>query len=84
MTRIDAHLDAMLRHLVAAYYESLHGRAARTDVARALDMVEEHLNEPSSHPGHARPRPADGGPSSDECAERDLRPECPGRFTGTL
>jgi CBS domain-containing protein len=45
MTRTDTHLDAMLRHLGAAYYESLHGRAARSDVARALDTVEEHLGE---------------------------------------
>jgi len=45
MTRADTHLDAMLRHLGAAYYESLHGRAARSDVARALDTVEEHLGE---------------------------------------
>ena len=45
MTRADAHLDAMLRHLGAAYYESLHGRAARSDVARALDTVEEHFGE---------------------------------------
>ena len=45
MTRADTHLDAMLRHLGAAYYESLHGRAARSDVARALDPVEEHLGE---------------------------------------
>jgi len=46
MTRTDTHLDAMLRHLGAAYYESLHGRAVRSDVARALDTVEEHLGEP--------------------------------------
>ena len=45
MTRTDTHLDAMLRHLGAAYYESLHGRAARSDVTRALDTVEEHLGE---------------------------------------
>ena len=54
MARTDVHLDAMLRHLGAAYYESLHGRANRTDVARALDTVEEHLNEPAQHPGPAR------------------------------
>jgi CBS domain-containing protein len=47
MTRTDIHLDAMLRHLGAAYYDSLHGRATRTDVARALDTVEEHLVEQS-------------------------------------
>ncbi len=54
MARTDIYLDAMLRHLGAAYYESLHGRATRTDVTRALDTVEEHLNEHSSHPGPAR------------------------------
>ena len=42
MTRRDAHLDAMLRHLGAAYYESQHGRASNADVTRALDAVEEH------------------------------------------
>ena len=56
MTRTDTHLDAMLRHLGAAYYESLHGRATRSDVARALDTVEEHLNEQS-------PQSAPPGPS---------------------
>jgi CBS domain-containing protein len=64
MARTDIYLDAMLRHLGAAYYESLHGRATRTDVARALDTVEEHLNEQPSHPGPARvahPRPAKQG-----------------------
>ena len=54
MARTDVHFDAMLRHLGAAYYESLHGRATRTDVVRALDTVEDHLNEPSQHPGPAR------------------------------
>ena len=62
MARTDIYLDAMLRHLGAAYYESLHGRATRTDVARALDTVEEHLNEQPSHPAPAhapaRPHPA--------------------------
>ena len=64
MARTDMYLDAMLRHLGAVYYESLHGRATRTDVARALDPVEEQLNERSSHPGPARvarPRPASKG-----------------------
>jgi CBS domain-containing protein len=45
MPRTDIHLDATLRHLGAAYYESLHGRATRADVARALDTVEEHFAE---------------------------------------
>lgn len=45
MARTDIHLDAMLRHLGAAYYESLHGRAAHSDVTRALATVEEHMRE---------------------------------------
>ncbi len=59
MNRRDAHLDGMLRHLGAAYYDSLHGRAARTDVRRALDSVAEHLDEkPVDHPAQARPAAA--------------------------
>ena len=45
MTREDKHLDAMLRHLGAAYYDSLHGRAAAGDVSRALDQVAGHIGE---------------------------------------
>ena len=62
MARTDIHLDAMLRHLGAAYYESLHGRATRSDVTRALDTVEEHLGElapgPSAARAPAHPHPA--------------------------
>jgi CBS domain-containing protein len=57
MARSDIYLDAMLRHLGAAYYESLHGRANRSDVARAMDTVEEHLNEQAPHPAPAHPQP---------------------------
>ena len=38
MTRRDAYLDAMLRELGAAYYDSLHGKADKADVARALGV----------------------------------------------
>ena len=70
MPRTDIHLDAMLRHLGAAYYESLHGRATNADVTRALDTVEEHLNESGSGSSrgsahtdreHRAAREADGG-----------------------
>jgi CBS domain-containing protein len=54
MSRNDVHLDAMLRHLGAAYYDSLHGRAAHADVARALDSVADHLGEEfPKHPAAA-------------------------------
>ena len=73
MARTDIHFDAMLRHLGAAYYESLHGRATRADVTRALDTVAEHLHEqaPSplparaggaQHPAAAHPAHHDGKP----------------------
>jgi CBS domain-containing protein len=61
MARTDIHLDAMLRHLGAAYYENLHGRATRSDVTRALDTVEDHLHEVSSHAARARPHQAHQG-----------------------
>jgi CBS domain-containing protein len=50
MSRNDAHLDGMLRHLGAAYYDSMYGRAAQADVARALDSVADHLGE--EYPRH--------------------------------
>ncbi|MGO9191372.1 MAG: CBS domain-containing protein, partial [Streptosporangiaceae bacterium] len=75
MSRTDEYLDAMLRHLGAAYYESLHGRAARSDVARALDTVEEHLKEPQTRPAArspGSPHPAHhvGGPRHSRWARR--------------
>jgi CBS domain-containing protein len=50
MNRRDAHLDAMLRHLGAAYYDSLHGKAAPSDVARALDSVAGQMSEEPTEP----------------------------------
>jgi CBS domain-containing protein len=61
MTRTDTHLDATLRHLGAAYYDSLHGRATRVDVARALDTVAEQLNEHSEAGKVPAPRQAPSG-----------------------
>ena len=45
MARTDTHMDGMLRHLGAAYYDSLHGRATKADVDRAVGSVAERLNE---------------------------------------
>ena len=59
MARTDVHLDAMLRHLGAAYYDSLHGRAARPDVTRALEAVEEQIKARSGR-RPAGPRPPVG------------------------
>jgi CBS domain-containing protein len=71
MARTDVHLDAMLRHLGAAYYESLHGRATRSDVNRALDTVEEHLHEQAAaHPARPAPVRHDDGPRHRRWARR--------------
>ena len=45
MSRRDMYLAAVLRHLGASYYDSLHGRAAPADVTRAVDQVAERLGE---------------------------------------
>jgi CBS domain-containing protein len=45
MARKDVHLDAMLRHLGAAYYDSLHGRATLPDVTRAVNRVAVEMGE---------------------------------------
>jgi CBS domain-containing protein len=51
--RRDDHLDAMLRHVGAAYYDSLHGRATKADVARAVHSYEDGVGEqPGHHPAH--------------------------------
>jgi CBS domain-containing protein len=66
MPHTDSHLDAMLRHLGAAYYDSLHGRATGSDVTRALETVEAQLDEGGSgHPGAAA-RSFDGFQAVDE------------------
>jgi CBS domain-containing protein len=41
MSRREDHFDAMLRHLGAAYYQTLKGKATPSDVATALDSVEQ-------------------------------------------
>ncbi len=41
MSRREDHFDAMLRHLGAAYYQTLKGQATPSDVAAALDSVEQ-------------------------------------------
>lgn len=40
MSRRDQHLDALLMELGAAYYQTLHGDAAASDVAHAVASVE--------------------------------------------
>jgi CBS domain-containing protein len=63
MNHTDKYLDAMLRHLGAAYYDSLHGRAASGDVERAVEAVAGRMGETqtqqpaASHTGGHSARP---------------------------
>jgi CBS domain-containing protein len=57
MSRRDMQVDGMLRHLGAAYYDTLHGRAGPADVARALDRVAEKMGE---QPEDGTSLPSDG------------------------
>jgi len=41
MSRRDVHLDAMLRHLGAAYYQTVRGQGGVLEVERALESVED-------------------------------------------
>jgi CBS domain-containing protein len=58
MTRRDAHLDAMLRNLGAAYYHTTQGTARAADVTRALESVAEE--ERRINGGEPVPPPARG------------------------
>jgi len=51
MSRREMHLDAMLRHLGAAYYDSLSGRTARGEVRRAVAQVASELGDESAAHG---------------------------------
>jgi CBS-domain-containing membrane protein len=52
MSRREAHFDAMLRHLGAAYYQTLQGRATAADVARAVDAVTAYGARPNGSKAH--------------------------------
>ena len=56
MSRRDQHLDALLKQLGAAYYQTLHGDAAASDVAHAVASVEavETTVRPGNSPVPAR------------------------------
>lgn len=58
-THRDRYTDAMLRHLGATYYQSLHGKATSAEVASALRSVREGLNgHPGNHSGARGEEPA--------------------------
>lgn len=73
-TRQDMYLDAMLRHLGAAYYDSLQGRAARGEVRRAVAQVASQLgDESAAHgPGTAESRQAHEHHGRLHCRVRDV------------
>jgi CBS-domain-containing membrane protein len=77
-TRADIHRDAMLRHLGAAYYESLHDRATRADVARALETIEEHLHEEAQRAAPGESASAQRTPHEHATGQHPVRRHPPG------
>ena len=59
MSRSDVHFDAMLRHLGAAYYQTIHGDGTASDVSRALESAEAADGRERQARGQAR-RPHSG------------------------
>ena len=59
MSHSDAHFNAMLRHLGAAYYQTIHGDGTASDVARALESAEAADGRDREARGQAR-RPHSG------------------------
>jgi CBS domain-containing protein len=57
VSRREAHFDAMLRHLGAAYYQTLRGEAAAADVTGAAEAVTEFQGHPDrgTEAGHGGP-----------------------------
>jgi CBS domain-containing protein len=50
MTRRDTYFDAMLQHLGATYYQTIHGDGTPADVARALESAEAADTRPHEGP----------------------------------
>jgi hypothetical protein len=76
MSHRDAHLDAMLRHLGAAYYQTVRGQGSALEVERALESVEDAPGPVAGWlaPGNV-PQPSGwpvAGPGRDEhrCGDR--------------
>lgn len=62
MSRRDDYLDALLKHLGATYYQTVHGDATATDVARALEAVTDHTGPANGPSASGQPAPAAGLP----------------------
>jgi len=81
MSRKDAHLDGMLRHLGAAYYDALNGRAAPSDVKRAVAEVASQVGDQPAGHGTGRPSAAHRAETSPaRAAERHRLPTHHGRW----
>jgi CBS domain-containing protein len=71
MTRRDDHLDAMLRHLGATYYQTLFGHGTAADVAKAVEsVIAQEESDGTSQPPAAGSRAAGSAASAGE----SLRP----------
>ena len=61
MSHREAQIDAMLRYLGAAYYQTIRGEAMSSDVARALESAEAADESVGVGSHHSRPKVPHGG-----------------------
>jgi CBS domain-containing protein len=61
MSRRDDYLDALLKHLGATYYQTVHGDATATDVARALEAVADQTGPANGPSASGQPAPGAAG-----------------------
>jgi len=73
MSRRDIHLDALLKHLGAAYYQTLRGDATASDVARAVEAVTDHSAAVSGPAGSRHGTPAAVLPPGHLAGKRRVR-----------
>ena len=74
MSRREEHLDAMLRHLGATYYQTLYGRGTAADVAKAVESVTaQEESDGISLPLEAGSRAAGEAPASGSLRPRTGR-----------
>ena len=73
MNRRDEYLDSMLRDLGSVYYQTLHGQATASDVARMVETVRQH---------QAGQHPAAAGGAAGEAAAGGPGPGAPGDLDG--
>jgi CBS domain-containing protein len=79
MSRREEYLESMLRDLGSVYYQTLHGRASASDVAKAVEIVRVH-GDTSEPAGPDRATPGGTGTQSADLASSEPGHPVKGRW----